>query len=502
MKKRFVYSIVALGIVFTIILSNMQGNVAFAAEIDSVSESEQEKEVDIFSVESEEMMKHYEVSETEIDIERPEDIPYNNMDRTIDENMLDEEVEYPDEEEEEDDLPNTDPNNAYIVTNNTTWNGTIEVANEFRWYAFNATTASKVTIFLQMDSILDADLYLFELDENTSSLELVDGCVTEGEGITEYLNTVVDAGIYFFAISGYESTGDFSFLYFQSSADVANEINDSVNSATTIGFGNVTGIIDNPLDYDYYKITLDSPAVIKYGITSSDGYTLGYAGSTGTDAGLYSIDSTNGFIKANAGTYYFCVMTNNNSVYSSTSTYTVNFKKIGNLSGVSTAYIYGISEAAGIVYEANSDASVNYVNGNLIDISYSYVANLSNSAGGQYYNITINPNLGETVAFVDGYEPAAVYYHSSTKPAKVVSSRPALMLTYYGDNAFYAIHCLGTGAYSMNTFNQNFQVVTVIIDPADGKLIDIVEFNYYYDFAPVGTNYITYTRSYSMVEYW
>ncbi len=35
----------------------------------------------------------------------------------------------------------------------------------------------------------------------------------------------------------------------------------------------------------------------------------------------------------------------------------------------------------------------------------------------------------------------------------------------------------------------------------NAQTIDIVEYNYYYDFAPVGSNSITFTRPYSMTFY-
>ena len=38
-----------------------------------------------------------------------------------------------------------------------------------------------------------------------------------------------------------------------------------------------------------------------------------------------------------------------------------------------------------------------------------------------------------------------------------------------------------------NNLWQDFKAVTVIIDPSTGKLIDIENFNYYYDYA-VGSN--------------
>ena len=48
---------------------------------------------------------------------------------------------------------------------------------------------------------------------------------------------------------------------------------------------------------------------------------------------------------------------------------------------------------------------------------------------------------------------------------------------------------------------QDFKAVTVIIDPSTGKLIDIENFNYYYDYA-VGSNSLTFTRRYpSMTLY-
>lgn len=41
---------------------------------------------------------------------------------------------------------------------------------------------------------------------------------------------------------------------------------------------------------------------------------------------------------------------------------------------------------------------------------------------------------------------------------------------------------------------------TVLIDPETGKLIDIAEFNYFYDFA-VGSNHIDWSSGYKMIIY-
>lgn len=399
-------------------------------------------------------------------------------------------------------LDNTNPNNAYVISNDTIWNGNIENPNEYRWYAFQVSELSKATAFLQMSENLDADMYLFQLNEETMGLDIIGGSANDGVGNYEYFSDVLEEGIYFLAVNGYESVGTFSFMFFMSSQDAIYELNDSEQNATDFSFGSsMTGVIDTPLDYDFYKITLTQPAIIKYSMTSTDSYQFSYMGCDSSDGHLYSVPGNNNYIKALPGTYYFAVYSNDTSNYSATSTYTVSFSKIGNVSSDSSVYIKGICESAGIIFESNATGTVSYVNGNLININYSYVQNYSNSAGGQYYNITINPNAGEQVVYVEGYEPAAVYYHSSTKPAMHVSSRPALKLTYYCDNIFYRINCWGTGAYSMNTFRQDFNVVTVLVDPETGNLIDIVEFNYYYDFAPVGTNYITWTSPYTMTLY-
>lgn len=402
---------------------------------------------------------------------------------------------------EADTSSNTDPNNAYIVTNDTVMQGTIETAGEMGWYAFVLNEKSKVTILLQMVEALDADLYMYSLNAETYQLELVGGSATEGVGVSEYYNNTLEAGTYFFAVGGYEGTGNFAFAYYQSSSDVTNEVNDSVTSATNVTFNSsISGVIDNPNDIDYYKITVTSPTIIQYSISTTDNYSLLYAGQTGEGVGIYTYDSSKKLYKFMPGSYYFATLSENGN-YSSTSTYSVNFKKVGTMTTDSAVTTVGVSEEAGIVYQTNSTGTVNYINGNPIDISYSYYKNLSNSAGSQLYDISIDADAG-AYAFQSGvYEPAAVYYLNSTRPAMDVKNQSALLLTFYSDSNFYKIHCIGTGSYSMNTLREDLNYVTVLIDPATGKLIDIAEFNYFYDFAPVGTNSITWTRSYNMSFY-
>lgn len=382
------------------------------------------------------------------------------------------------------DTTNTNPSYAISVSNDSVYQGAIESENEVRWYTFTLSQKSTVTIFMQMADTMDADLYICSDD-----FTIVGGSASEGAGVSELAGSVLDSGTYYLAIEGYEGTGNFAFMYFQSSVDADYEINDSTSSATNVALNSsIAGVIDSPVDIDYYKLTVTNTTIMRYSISSSMGYSLVYAGKSGDNAAIYAVNGDVNMVKMLPGTYYFAVLSEDDQ-YSAASTYTVNFNKIAELANGGGSDIIGICEKAGIVFQADSDGSNCYVNGNPIDYSYSYVNNLSNSAGSQSYNITIRKRND------------AVYYHSSTRPAMNVGSRPALELTFYSDTDFYSIHCRCTGAYDMNNFWDETSVVQVLIDPSTGKLIDIVQFNYYYDFAPVGTNYITITRPYTMTFY-
>ncbi len=392
---------------------------------------------------------------------------------------------------------NTDPNNAYIVTTDTVAQGTIDTVGETRWYAFILNETSKVTIPVQMVEALDADLYVYVLNTETYQLEMIGGSATDGVGVSEnYMNTL-EAGTYFFGIEGYQGTGNFAFAYYESTADVSNELNDTIATATSVAFDtDITGIIDNPSDADFYTFTVTKPTMLRYSISTTDNYALEYAASSGTGAAAYIIEGN--LLKVMPGTYYFGVYSPNGN-YSASSTYTVNFKKVAELAEDSSAIFMGISEEAGIVFQSDSTGSNCYVNGNPIDINYSYVNNLSNSAGSQSYSITLEDRDDVSVYLKEAvYEPSAVYYLNSTRPNLQIESKPVLELTFISSSIFYKIHCVCSGAYKENTLWKDLKYVTVLIDPDTGKLVDISDFNYFYDFAPVGSNSLTFTRPYTM----
>ncbi|MBO4375664.1 MAG: hypothetical protein J5811_00065 [Lachnospiraceae bacterium] len=390
-------------------------------------------------------------------------------------------------------ISNTDPNYAIFVTNEDVDQREIESPGEMRWYRFSLEQTSKVSILLQMVDSLDADIYVFKLNEETYQLEYLEGCARGGVGELEYYTSVLNQGIYFFAINGYESTGLYAFAFFQSTLDSNWEINDKASLATNFEIGDNTfaGILDTPSDIDFYKFSVTKPTLFNYTFLSENGYSFVYVGSQGDESGLFTIAGLGDNYKvAKPGTYYYAVYSENGA-YSSENAYSLKFQKVSSLSGDSRANIWGISTEAGIVFETNETGTIYYVNGNNIDISYLYSQEINSSVGNQSYYITIQNSLVNRVDLSQSGLPRPVFYHSSTRPAMDVNKKPALKLTLYGEHDMYLVHCKCDGPFSMNNYWIDFGAVTVIVDPDTGKLIEISDFNYFYDFAPVGTNTIT-----------
>lgn len=383
--------------------------------------------------------------------------------------------------ENEDSVTNTDPNYALVVNNDTVMQGNIEAANEMRWYGFILNQKSTVTILLNTVETLDADIYLFALNQETYELELIGGCAAEGQGLSEYFRHVMEPGVYYFAVAGYESTGGFAFGYYESNIDVDYEVNDSMDAAPEITFDKkITGVIDGPNDVDFYKLTVSKRTILKNMNSIPGEYTFQCVSTTG--GRFDALTEHQNWCDIRPGTYYLAVYSKNNS-YSATKTYTICLEKVETLCNDPTADFIAFYEDAGFFFQTNESGTANYVNGNPVDISYNYHFESSNATGMQNYNISIDPNAGAHV-YIDwehgNYYPGAIHYHTSTHPAMKVSGRPALLLTYVGSSEFYKINCRGTGAYAQHTLKREDSEIIVIIDPSTGKLIDIFEFNFFY----------------------
>lgn len=93
--------------------------------------------------------------------------------------------------------------------------------------------------------------------------------------------------------------------------------------------------------------------------------------------------------------------------------------------------------------------------------------------------------------------PEAVKFNSGTM--KVGPTRTMLKLSVYAPETFYKIHCSCTGAYAANTYYNDFNFLTVLIDPNTGKLSDIYYINYFNDYA-IGSNSLSVTRPFAKYD--
>lgn len=405
----------------------------------------------------------------------------------------------------EDESENTDPNYALLIEDENVVQGTLTEQGEMRWYGFILEQRAKASIMLQLVSNVDADIYLFKLNQDTHELNLVGGSATSGLGVSEYCTEVLDEGIYYFGISAYEGCGRYAIAYYQSTQDIQYEVNDSASLATPVDENtSISSFIDNPFDCDYYCITLDEASAVRYSLSSLStlGYKIEYAGGTGGNIIKGQL------VSLKAGKHYFKV-SSPNGTYSRTSSYTIRFENIAPVSTDSTATIFACCEKAGIVFQFNSERTKYYVNGNPIDFSYSYTKSLSNSAGVQNYNInlkktenfgvcllqeegtSISPELQQTI-------PDVARYHSSTFTG--ISNKDVLTLSVHDwSNKCYTIHNICSGAYAENYLWADLNMCNVFIDPDTGKIIDIEWYNYFYE---VGNHSITYYRPYTMKYYY
>lgn len=401
---------------------------------------------------------------------------------------------------------NTDPNTAYMVNNGDVVQGELSQTNEMRWYAFSLQQKNKISIILQMASSVDADIYLFSLNQETSKLGLIGGSATEGKGVNEFCTQVLDTGIYYFAVSAYEGNGKYGFAFY-STSDITYEINDTKENATQIGVNiDINGFIDTPFDIDYYKFTISKPMIATLSADVLD-YSFGMVNDDTSK--IYKISKKDDVYQFDAGTYYLVVYSKDNK-YDSAKSYSIHLNKISDIAADSNSCCYMVNKRAGIVFQTDANGGNMYVNGNNIDIAYSYIVDASNSGGMQKYDISLtNPadmrakiyqnefvfDDAETTTRYGMLMPDAVYYFNGTKG--VGPSGNVLELSLYSSKEkFYKIHCSCSGSYANNTYNKDLNFVTVFIDPNTGKLVDIEHINYFYEYLG-GSNSMTFTRPYS-----
>lgn len=392
---------------------------------------------------------------------------------------------------------NTDPNYAYVLTDNTGPKGVITAQGETRWFAFILNEKNKVSILAEMTDEMDADLYIFLLDSETGNLNFIGGSASSEFGQSEYYSEVLDSGIYFAAVSSYEGIGEFEISYYQTNVDIQYEVNDSLETASYISLDNkIIGVIDCPYDIDIYKFTVTKYTWVEIIGNLSKDYELSLVKKSFGGSCDPLGESGNNY-KFSPGTYYFMVRSITGGYSSSDVTYDITFRKNYESTEFNDFMEESIGTKTGINILQSKDKKITYVNGHKVNINYGYYWDGSNAYGSQIYDITIMPNDS---TYCDSME--IVLYKESTKPImKGFYNSTVLLMKFVSENRdFYRINCVTSGAYAGESVVRNYNEVTVLIDPDSGKIIDIVEPNFYYSFSHQGTNYIKIQNNYDSIE--
>ena len=421
----------------------------------------------------------------------------NNMERPYDEkdytvtNILGESVAYAVEE-------NTDPNNAYLAVNGNTVQGTLTQTGEMRWYGFILDQTSKISILVQTLADVDADLYVFKLDQESYELNLIGGSVTQGLGVQEYCTGIIDAGIYYFAITAYEGSGAYAFAYY-ASQDLNYEPNDTVGSAARVDVNStIVGIIDSPFDVDYYKFTFTAPVIMSISANIGD-YEYSFL-DIDVNADVYKISQKEDMYRLGAGTHYIAVYSKE-SAYDANRTYEIKLNKVSEISTDPKATLFMVNESAKIVFQSDAHGGHMYVNGNEINAYYYYGNDFSKPEGYRQYNVSLL-NVDSLRAVVFDKEasanmymhiPTTVFYERGTKGTGETNLNVLqLTLKSDSDDSLYKINCFCSGIYRSEYMLEDLNWATVFINPNTGKVIDICFFSYFYDFVGGASNLLSY----------
>lgn len=403
----------------------------------------------------------------------------------------------------DDEEDNTHPNNAVEILNGERKTNSLNT-DEFRWYYFTIETLSKLTIYLEMDDTIDADLYLLQLNTDSGELSIIGNSLNEGTGVDEAIAGKIDAGTYFIAVSGYEGSGDFSLGFYTSTRDVAYEFNDTFSTATEVSgvydISGLKGVIDSPYDIDCYKLTLSEASAVRFELKyTSDKYVVFYYNAGGR---IYEIKDN--LYALSEGTHYFVVMSTDGS-YSSTRDYTLYISTIAPISTDPTATRYAVCDRANIVFQFSEARTNYYVNGNEIDFSYAY----NKKTSSVNYDISLERTSNFNVCIYETEEtsfpleaqmtiPEAIYILNSSFTG--IKNKYVLVLSVFDRSTpCYRIHVRGTGSSSDKTCWKNLNMANLYIDPNTGKVVDIEWYNYFYE----NLDYrISFTRPYTTKYYY
>lgn len=368
---------------------------------------------------------------------------------------------------EDNDLNNS-PDYAYYMDLGDEIYDSVTEELEQRWYAFSIEQSTKVTLAMVMDDQVDFDLYLFQLNEEESTINLIGGSATTGNGEAELAMGVLDAGIYYLGVEAASGTGSF-LVYSYAGINDKNEINDSTDTASSYtNNSRMTATIDSPFDEDYYKVVIGENEVLEYAFDKPAGYdydVLVYDGSK-----YYTIE--NGTYRLSQGTYYFIVLSNDGS-YSDNEYYGIKFFK-HKLADDWDAIFMWYTPDKSAVFQFNADRTKFFVNGHPIDFTYSRTVK---SNGNIYFNL-YHKEEQNVVLFhseaLAAYGEVPFFINYQAPFSGWSSYRNALVITVF--NTYWRVN-----SFSSDYDGLTSNVATLIIDSNTGKVVDVMTPNPLYD---------------------
>lgn len=348
------------------------------------------------------------------------------------------------------------------------YNGTMDTVNEQRWYSMVTSEKMKLSFNVDVTASADFDLYMYKLNEQTMTLEFVTGrTFAQGEAIELY--TIQDAGIYYFMLHNSLGFGDYSLKAYGSNQDMNQEINDSLASAYLVSNieGGFSGVIDNPKDYDCYKFVVNEYMILDVDLVSPSGANYNIMYSDGQN--FYNVSSDSNVVLSD-GTYYFVVLSADGS-YSNVAPYNVNVRAIAN----GHRKLLKRTDDNERFFEHDVQNNDYYVNGHKIDFNYHFENHVSNSAGSinTYMNLISSDSItlhGDWYGFVD----------FTTNFFGSASANKVLVVTIK-DYHSAKVDRYASGAYNDSAHYSSPQA-RLIVDPETGKILDMLEPNYYYEY--------------------
>ncbi len=375
---------------------------------------------------------------------------------------------------------NDNPNGAYYLPFNSPQSDNIDTEGENRWWGvISEETARISTMMVAEDDTVDFDLYVYHLNEETSTLELV-GYSIEDAGAYEIVDMVVDAGTYYIQIASHSGTGNFALVSYLSTQYIANEINDTIEYATDLPEkGTITDTIDSPIDLDVYKFTLADTADKTFTLVCPSGcnykmYIL--KESTGTPH-----DVTSGAVYSLEADTYYLVVVSADGTYSNSLPYTLTVTHENYVAGPEDLLEYN-----GYVLQKGGESGLDYyINGKKIDFSYEYKYNVS--VGDSYLNATMKMTTRSTskvveTAFTDtnGEDHEGIMFIKYKSSFNDSSRNLALYIPINDVN--YSYHRSASASMAPTSVHISQRVfANVIVDVDTGKVIDLFSPNWYYE---------------------